>query len=190
MNRIEKRILRRETHSPRTVAASATAVAVALVVTWLSVEGVLQLLGRRPLLLSPRSQLVALASAPDAGATFLLATAVLSGLVGLWLVLLAGLPGRRPRRVLAGDRVAIVADDDMLASALARRAARTAEVSPDAVTVSLGRRSGVVRIVPVSGRRVDRDGVRDAVTEEFAQAGAGRAIRLGVLVDPNGKVGS
>ena len=190
MNRIERRIVRRETHSPRTVAASATAIAVALVVTWLAVEGVLQLLGRRPLLLSPRSQLVALASAPDAGATFLLAIAVVSGLVGLWLVLLAVLPGRRPRRVLAGDRVALVADDDMLASALARRAARTAEVSPDAVTVSLGRRSGVVRIVPVSGRRVDRDGVRDAVTDEFAQAGAGRAIRLGVLVDPNGKVGS
>lgn len=190
MSRVDTRIVRRETHSPRSTAAVVVAIALVVVVAWLAAEGVLSLLGLRPLLASPRAALTAVADAPEAGVPVLILTAVAAGVVGLWLFALAILPGRRPRRRLAAEKVAVVADDEMLASALARRAARTAEVAPDAVTVSLGRRSGVVRIVPVTGRRVPRDDVARAVTDEFDNAGSGAPLRLRVLISPTGKVGS
>ncbi|WP_025159416.1 DUF6286 domain-containing protein [Leifsonia aquatica] len=190
MSRVDARIVRRETHSPRSAAAVAVAIALIVVVAWLAAEGVLSLLGARPLLLAPRTALTAVAAAPQAGHVVLIATAVVAGLAGLWLLALAVLPGRRPRRRLEAEHLAVVADDEMLASALARRAARTAGVAPDAATVSLARRRGVVRIVPVSGMRIDRDEVRHAVAEEFDETRSGTRPRLSVLVSPTGKVGS
>lgn len=190
MSRVESRIVRRETHSPRTVAAASVAIVLVVALAWLAVEGILHLLGMRPLLLSPRAQLTALAAAPSAGTPLLVAVAAIAGVVGVVLVALAVLPGRRPRRVLLGERAVVVADDEMLASALARRASRAAAVSPDAVTVSLGRRTGVVRIAPVSGMRVNRDEVRNAVADEFDRAHSTGPMRFSILVSPTGKVGS
>lgn len=184
------RIVRRETHSPRSTAAVIVALCVALVIAWVATEGVLLLLGVHPLLLSPRGMLTSVAGAPDAPAASLIAVAVVAGLVGVLLLVVALLPGRRARRPLDAEHAIVVADDTMLASALARTAARTAAVSADAVSVSLGRRTATVRVVPVTGTRVDRDAVRAAVSEEFAQAGPARPVRVAVLVSAAGKVGS
>jgi len=190
MNRLEARIVRRETHSPRATAAVVVALLLIVATVYLATESVLQLLGLRPLLVAPRTIAEAVPATPSAGAPVLIVVALASGLVGLWLVALAILPGRRPRRRLEAATVAVVADDEMLASGLARRAARTAGVSPDAVNVSLGRRSAVVRLVPVSGMRIDRDEVRRAVGEEFAESGAGRPPKVSVLIAATGRVGS
>lgn len=184
------RIVRRETHSPRSTAAVIVALCVALVVAWVATESVLSLLGLRPLLLAPRGMLSAVAGFPGASQAPLIAVAVVAGLVGVLLLAVALLPGRRARRPLEAEHAIVVADDTMLASALARAAARTAAVSPDAVSVALGRRSATVRIVPVSGTRVDRDAVREAVSAEFAQAAPARPARVSVLVSAAGKVGS
>lgn len=190
MTPIERRILRRETHSPRSAAAVVTAIALMIVVAWLMIEGVLSLLGVRALLVSPRDLVSAFVTAPTAGTALLITVAVLSAAVGIVLLAFAMLPGRRPRRRLAAERALVVADDEMLASALARRAARTAGVAPDSVTVAVGRRRGVVRIVPVSGMRIDRDDVRQSVVDEAQSAGAEGLDRIDVLVAPAGKVGS
>ncbi|WP_025156943.1 DUF6286 domain-containing protein [Leifsonia aquatica] len=190
MNRIAARVVRRETHSPRSTAAVIVAILLITATLLVAVESVLHLLGLRPLLVAPRTIAESVLAAPSAGAPALIAAALTSGLVGLWLVALAILPGRRPRRHLQADHVAVVADDEMLASGLARQAARTAAVPPDAVSVSVGRRTATVRITPVSGSRIDRDEVRQAVTEEFAQAGTGHPLRVSVLIAPTGKVGS
>ncbi|WP_158861900.1 DUF6286 domain-containing protein [Leifsonia sp. AG29] len=190
MTRTGARIVRRETHSPRSAAAVAVAAVLLAVVVWLAVEGVLALLGLRPALLAPRALLTAIAEAPGWPAPALIATASAASLIAVVLVALAVFPGRRARRPLASERALVVADDDMLASALARRAAKTAAVAPDAVSASLGRRACTVRIVPVSGRRVDRDAVRRAVAEEFERSGATERVRVSVLVSTKGKVGS
>ncbi|MFF2050563.1 DUF6286 domain-containing protein [Leifsonia sp. NPDC058194] len=184
------RIVRRETHSPRSTAAVIVALCLAVVIAWVATEGVLSLLGLPALLLSPRGMLTSVAGAPDASAASVIAVAVAAGLVGVVLLAIALLPGRRARRPLHAEHAIVVADDTMLASALARTAARTAAVSADAVSVSLGRRTATVRIVPVSGTRVDRDAVRGAVTEEFTRAAPTRPARVSVLVSPAGKVGS
>ena len=48
MNRIEARVVRRETHSPRSTAAVVVALLVLLAIAYVAVESVLQLLGLRP----------------------------------------------------------------------------------------------------------------------------------------------
>jgi hypothetical protein len=187
---VDARIVRRETHSPRSTAAVITAVVLVLVIAWVATESVLFLLGLRPLLVSPRTMLTAVTALPDAPVALQLGIAALAALIGVLLVCLAILPGRRARRRLAADNAIVVADDDMVASALARVAARTAGVAADAVSVSLGRRAATVRIVPVSGSRVDREAVRSAVVDAFGLAGPAHPIRVAVLVSPEGRVGS
>ncbi|MBO1740622.1 hypothetical protein [Leifsonia sp. TF02-11] len=185
-------IERREAHSPRSSAAIAVALVLFATVVWLGTEAVLSLLGLRPILIAPRSLATLMASASGAPAWLLVAVSVVAAIVGVTLLALAVLPGRRPRRPLRAEHAAVIADDAMMASALARRAAVAAAVAPDAVTVSLGRRSCTVRIVPVSGRRVDREAVRRAVADEFERAGAAGAgsLRLQVAVETTGRVGS
>lgn len=190
MSRVEARIARRETHSPRSTAAVAAAIVLIAAVVWLALESALSLLHARPLLAAPRAMLTTVARAPEAGAPVLILTAVVTGAAGIWLLALAVLPGRRPRRRVDAERVTIVADDEMVASALARRAARTASVGPDAVTVSLGRRDGVVRVVPVSGLPVRREEVGRAVAEEYDAIRCGAPLHWNVIVSPTGKVGS
>lgn len=190
MNSVEGRIVRRETHSPRSAPAIVVGVLLIAAIAWIGTEGVLSLLGMRPLALAPRALAAGIAAAPRSGVATLVPVAVVAGVAGLVLLAAAILPGRRGRRPLAAERLAAVADDEVLASALARRAARAAGVSPDAVTVSLGRRSGAVRIVPVSGRPVERDEVLRAVQDEFALAGSTQPARIAVHVSPHGKVGS
>lgn len=140
MNRTANPVVRRETHSPRSTAAVVVAILLIAATLLVVAESVLQLLGRRPLLVAPRTIAEAVLATPSAGTPVLIAAALASGLAGIWLVALAILPGRRPRRRHHAEHVAVVADDEMLASGLARRAARTAGVSPDAVSVSVGRR--------------------------------------------------
>lgn len=190
MSSLDTRIVRRETHSPRSTAAVTVAVLLAVVVAWVAAEAVLALLGQSPLVLAPREMLTALGALPGDAPGALIAVAAVAALLGVALLALALLPGRRPRRPLHAKHAIVVADDVMLASALARTAARTAAVSADAVSVSLAPRSATVRITPVTGTRVDREAVRGAVAEEFAQAGPARSARVAVLVTPTGKVGS
>ena len=190
MNGVETRVVRRETHSPRSTSAIVVATVLGLLIVLLATEGILQLLGMRPLVAAPRGTLLAVLTFPDAPAALRVGVAVVAAVIGLILLGLAVFPGRRARRALTANRVAVVADDGMLASALARAAARTARVDPDAVRVSLGRRSAAVQIVPVSGDRVDRAAVRRAVEEEFAAAGAEKAVRVSVTVAQAGRVGS
>lgn len=186
----DARIVRRETHSPRSTAAVVTAAVLLLMIAWVATEAVLSLLELPPLLVSPRSMLTAVTALPDAPVALQLGIAALAALIGVVLLCLAALPGRRARRRLAAANAIVVADDDMVASALARVAARTAGVAADAVSVSLGRRAATVRIVPVSGSRVDREAVRSAVVDAFGLAGPDRPIRVAVLVSTEGRVGS
>lgn len=186
----DARIVRRETHSPRSTAAVVTAAVLLLMIAWVATEAVLSLLELPPLLVSPRSMLTAVTALPDAPVALQLGIAALAALIGVVLICLAALPGRRARRRLAAANAIVVADDDMVASALARVAARTAGVAVDAVSVSLGRRAATVRIVPVSGSRVDREAVRSAVVDAFGLAGPDRPIRVAVLVSTEGRVGS
>ena len=190
MSTVDKRIIRRETHSPRSVAAITVASAMIVVIAWLAVEGVVSLLGNAPLLATPRQILTVIATAPTASAGALGVTAVLCLLVGLVLLMLAVFPGRRSRRRASSRTAIIVVNDELLASAVARKVARAAGVSPDAVVVSLGRRSGTIRIRPVSGISIDRDEIQKVAQAEFELAETGARLHFTVTVTNQGVVGS
>ncbi|MET4098802.1 threonine dehydrogenase-like Zn-dependent dehydrogenase [Agrococcus sp. UYP10] len=88
-----------------------------------------------------------------------------AGLVGLAMLILALAPGRRSRRALQREGVAIVADDAVLASAISRAAALASRAPVDRTRTTLGRTSAEVALRPPSGFATDT-----AAADEAARA--------------------
>ncbi|PPF92656.1 hypothetical protein C5C19_19080, partial [Pseudoclavibacter sp. RFBH5] len=88
------------------------------------------------------------------------------------------------------SRTATVADNAVIASALARHAARAGHVSPDNVTVSVSHRRADVRLVPASGVPVDAASIEAAVTRQLEQYELTPRVTAKVRVAENGKVGA
>ena len=63
-------------------------------------------------------------------------------MVGLFFFLNAVLPGRRARHLLRDRRAAVVVDDEVIASALARRARLAANVTQEQVMVIVSQKPG------------------------------------------------
>lgn len=186
----DRRVLRREMHSSRSALAIVVALVIIALCLLVATEIVLQLLGRAPLSFSP-TEAARTAAAP---ATDLRGIMVPLGigvaLVGLLLLLAAVLPGRRTRHSLSTDRVAVVIDDEVIASALARSTAVAAGVAPDAVHVTVGRRTAQVRLTPTSGIGVDEARVTAAATTTLTHLGPQPSIRPRLVIDPRARVGS
>lgn len=185
-----RRIRRRETHSPRSVAAITLAVVLILTFAWLAVEIVLRMLNLPPLLVAPRSMAAALVEITSLPDSVLIGAGLVIALIGAVLVGLALTPGRRARHAIMSERTVTIVDDEVLASALARRAASAAGIGTDRVHVTVSHRHADIRLTPTSGYSIDRTAVREAVTEEldsYELEPALRAPRLSVTA--RGKVG-
>lgn len=185
------RMMRRETHSPRSLVAIVVAIALILVFAWLATEIVLELIGRPPLLGSPAEILHGTAALTSAPISWVVTGGAVLAAIGIVLVVLGLTPGRRSRHVLASARSVIVVDDEVIASGLARRAASAARISPDNVRVTLARRTVDVRLTPTSGVLVDRSAVLDAVAGELDSYDLEPALRPPRLqVESRGQVGA
>lgn len=188
---VYRRVVRRETHSPRSGLATTVAVILVLLLGWLGTESVLALVGAAPLLADPRSLVAAAAGLPDSVAPpVLVAAGAVVALLGLVLVIAALAPGRRARHATATGRTAFVADDRAIASSLARTASRTARVDPDQVSVTIGRRRATVHVRPTSGFPVDADEIRSAVDAALGTYELTPSIRAAVVVAREGTVGA
>jgi hypothetical protein len=187
---VYRRILRRETHSPRSVLAIAIAVVAFVVLAWVGVEVVLAILNRGPLLAAPFDMFSAVVALDQAPAGIVVPAGIGAVVVGVILIGMACTPGRRARHVLPTERVATVVDNEVIASALARRAARAANVDPDNAVVSVSHRRAVVDVVPTSGLPVDRDAVHATVVDELSSYGVRPAVTARIRVAQSGKVGS
>jgi hypothetical protein len=86
---------------------------------------------------------------------------------GLFFFLSAILPGRRAKHLLDMPRVAVVVDDEVIASSLARRARLAANVTPEQVMVVVSQRQAIVNVRPTSGVPVSENAVREAVEDEL-----------------------
>ncbi|MEJ6489166.1 DNA/RNA endonuclease G [Leucobacter sp. USCH14] len=167
-NSVLNRGVRRETHSPRTVAAVAVLVVLAAAAVFVGIEIVRWLTGLGPLLVTPGDGLNALAQLPDAepqGAV--VAGGAIAALLGLVLVWLAIGPGRRPRHALSGHPIAVVCDNGVLASAIAEQLRRSLDLAPGAVVVGVGSRSIDVTVRPAPGQNIEKDRVRALAAEEI-----------------------
>ena len=186
-----QRILRRESHSPRSGLAIVLAVILILVFLWIGTEGVLALVSQQALLVAPTDALAAVTALPEAAdPTALIGAGVVIALIGLVLSLFAVLPGHRARHTGEVTRTAAVVDNTVIASALARTASVAANVDRDQVTVTIGHRTADVTVRPTSGFPVDKDAVAEAVGHQITIFRLTPALRSSVTIENRGVVGA
>jgi hypothetical protein len=184
------RISRRELHSPRSVAAIAVAIVVIVLCALLGTEVVLLLLEQPALFATPAELAAGVASASTVPASMLAAIAVGCALLALVLLVVAVTPGRRARHLIDSERTVTVVDDEVIASALAGRAARVGGIDPDSTRVTISRRLATVHLVPTSGRSVQGDSVQQAVRDQLDGLHLRPKLQTRVVVAPGGKVGA
>jgi len=179
-----RRVVRRETHSPRTVAMFVAVILLILALAYIGLEIVLSLLAQPALLLGPAAAagwLVGLPTAQPAG--LVIAGSVVLAIIGLIFIWLAVTPGRLSRHTIdAGDR-AVVVDNGVIASALAQHLAEETGLARDDVTVGVGHRSVDVTVRPGVGIPVDKAAVQSAAEAEIETYRLTRSVRTRVRID-------
>src|SRR5690606_24057412 len=130
-----RRVVRRETHSPRTVAMFVAVILLILALAYIGLEIVLSLLAQPALLLGPAAAagwLVGLPGALPPG--IIIAGGIVLALVGLVLIVLAVTPGRLSKHSLEAGSRAVVVDNGVIASALAQHLSDEVGISRDDIT--------------------------------------------------------
>lgn len=184
-----RRILRRETHVSRS-GAVVVAMLIALVLAASAIiAAVLVLLDQDILGVDPRHLADAAFAAPDGlDTTVVVGIGAAVAVIGLVLLLQGILPRRRPRHTMSSARLAVVVDDEVLASAAARAARSATRLGPDAVVGTVGSRTVEVVLRPAAGVDVPAVAATEAVEREFAAIDALPAVAARVRVQPTGRV--
>lgn len=180
-------INRRETRSPRSTLAITLASFVALACLYTVVEVILQVSQQRPLIMTVGSAVQRVPELMSAPAAVIVGAII--AVLGLLVIITAVSPGRRARHCLEHPR-SVVVDNAVIASALARHAARAGNVGADNVRVSVSHREAEVRITPTSGSSVDHVAVAQAVQDQVLLYRLLPPVQPRVLVELAGRVGS
>ena len=189
-----RRVVYRETHSTRAAVAIAAAVLVTVFAAYGLLEAAVHAIGQPAWLIEPQVAAQRIVALP-AGITPLLLGAIgaVVAMVGLVFLLNGILPGRRARHLLsshAAGRPAVVVDDEVIASSLARRARLAANVTPEQVMVVVSQRQVLVNVRPTSGVPVDEGTVLAAIQDELDQMALDPSPAARVNVAPSGVVGA
>ncbi|NRD26257.1 hypothetical protein [Frigoribacterium sp. VKM Ac-2836] len=187
-----RRILRREQHSSRSGSAVVVLVLLTLVVGYVGVEAVYASLGRRALLFSPVDVLATLTSSVDGGGTsgLVLGAGVGAVVVGLVLIALAVTAGRRGRHTIDDDRLAVVVDDRVIASSLARVARTSGRLSDQQVSAWVSRHRAQIDLIPASGLAVDERAVETSARAELESIAYRPALAARVRTADRGRPGA
>ncbi|KJQ55117.1 hypothetical protein [Microbacterium sp. SA39] len=179
-----RRVLRRETHASRTIAAVAVASAVLVILLALVVGGVGWLIDPvfRENTANAGAGIAEFAGQPAAA----VGTGVALVLLALLILALAVTPGRQARRARTTDRAALLVDDGVIADSIAERVAGRTGVARRQVSVTVGRRITSVRITPTSGLPVDRAAAEAAVADTVS--GIGFATTPRVIITAEGVI--
>jgi len=214
----KQRVLYRETHSSRAVVAGLAAVLVVVLCAYGLLESAVHAIGQPAWLIEPQTAAERLVALPAGVPPLLLgALGAVLAMIGLFFLLNAVLPGRRARHVLNGERVradprsvpeadggalsrggtadgwdspAVVVDDEVIASALARRARLAANVTPEQVMVVVSRRQVVVNVRPTSGVPLEEAAVLAAVEDELGEMALVPAPEVRVNLSSTGVIGA
>lgn len=166
-----RRVVYRETHSTRAAVATVAAVLVMGLAGYGLLEAAVHAIGQPAWLIEPQLAAERIIALPAGIPPLLLgASGAVVAMVGLFFLLNAILPGRRARHVLngTGSSSAVVVDDEVIASALARSARLVANVTPEQVMVVVSRRQIIVNVRPTSGVPVAEAAVLAAVQDELS----------------------
>ena len=190
MSAYMQQILRRETHSARSLLAVFTAVIITIAAIYCLLETLLAGLGQPAWLTDPMSFVRWLAGLPGRYPPILLTAAgVLLALLGVVFLANGLLPGRRARHTIAHPRVAVVVADEVIASALARIARMAAGVTREQVTVTVSARHVLVSIRPTSGIPLSETHVQAAVESELADMDLNPSPTVTVKLADSGVIG-
>lgn len=178
-----RRVVRRETHSPRTVAMFVAVILLILALAYIGLEIVLSLAAQPALLLGPASAAGWLVGLPTFPAGLVIAGGVVLALIGAVFIVLAVTPGRLSKHTLeAGDR-AVVVDNGVIASALAQHLSDETGIARDDITVGVGHRSVDVTVRPGAGIPLEKSDVQSAAEAELASYRLTRSIRTRVRIE-------
>ncbi|WP_066522376.1 hypothetical protein [Curtobacterium ammoniigenes] len=187
---VERRVLRREGSVSRSGAAAVVAVIALLVALGVLAAGVAGLLGERIGVFDPRAAAAAVPVLPQQTMPWVLAViGVAAMVVGVFVLALGVLPKRRPRHVARAERLAVIIDDEVIASALARAARSRTRLGPEASVASVGRSTADVVLRPPAGLDVPAVAATGAVEDELTSIGAEPPITARLRVLPTGRVG-
>ena len=168
-----KRVVRRQTHSPRTVWTVVVLVLLIVGAAYVGTELILWIAGAAPLLVAPTVAVEWVLALPRAEPeAAVIAAGVVIMLVGLLLAWLALAPGRRAKHALAvgseSTGRAVVVDNGVIASALAEELRRELDVSAGGVTVGIGHRVADVTVRPEPGQHIERADLRSRAERALA----------------------
>jgi len=186
-----ERVLARETSSSRASAAVIAAILVIGLCGYALLETAVRAVGQPPWLIDPQTAADRITALPAGVAPLLLGvTGAVVFAAGLFFFLNAVLPGRRARHVLADPRAAVVVDDEVIASALARRARLAANVTQEQVMVVVSRRQVLVNVRPTSGVPLREADVRAAVEAELRAMAPSPMPEVRVNLAASGVIGA
>lgn len=177
-------VVRRETHSPRTVAMLIVVVLLLLALAYAAVEIILDLTGAQPLLVSPGEALNAVVAAPTAlmPVAFIVGGVVLA-ILGLIVLVIALKPGRLSRHEMEWGERAVVVDNGVVASALAQHLSNESGIARDDIVVGVAHRAVDVTVRPPIGIPIDEAQLRRIVDEEVAAYKLTPAVRTHLRVE-------
>lgn len=186
---VYRRVLRRETRGARSGSVVVAMLLVLLLAAAAVFAAALVLLDQNVLGVNPRAVVDIAAAAPSG-----LVPAVVVGvgavvaLIGLVFLLHGVLPDRRPRHTMSSTRLAVVVDDEVLASAAARAARSVTRLGADAAVGTVGRRTVDVVLRPAAGVDVPAVAATDAVAAEIAAVDPSPSLTPHIRVQPTGRV--
>lgn len=182
-----RRIVRRETHSPRTAALIIAVVLVILLLAYCGTEIVLDLLGRPALLVAPADAGTWLVKLPTLHPTSAIVTGgIILAVIGLALIVLSVTPGRRAKHEMLWNDRAVVVDNGVIAAAVAYRICTETGLSRDQVTVSVTHRTAEATLRPGGGIAFDASPVRTIMNDEIAGYRLSPKVATRVRVDARG----
>lgn len=179
-----RRVIRRETHSPRTVAMFVAVILLILALAYIGLEIVLSLAAQPALLIGPAAAggwLIGLPTAQPAG--LVIAGSVVLALIGVIFIVLAITPGRLSKHVLDGGGRAVVVDNGVIASALAQHLAEETGLARDSITVGVGHRTVDVTVRPGIGIPLDKTDVAAAAEAELQTYRLAHRVRTRVRIE-------
>jgi hypothetical protein len=191
-----RRVVYRETHSSRAAVAIVAAVLVMVLAGYGLLEAAVHAIGQPAWLIEPQVAAERIVALPAGISPLLLgAIGAVLAMLGLLFLLNGLLPGRRARHVLSGagqaaGRSAVVVDDEVIASSLARRARLAANVTPEQVMVVVSQRQVQVNVRPTSGVPVDDGTVLAAIQDELDRMALEPSPAPRVNVTQSGVIGA
>ena len=186
-----RRVLHRETHSSRAVAAVIAGALVIALCLYALLEFAVRAIGQPPWLIDPQTAADRITALPSGVPPLLLGAAgAVTAAAGLFFFLSAVLPGRRARHLLDNRRIAVVVDDEVIAAALARSARLAANVTPEQVMVVVSQRLVTVNVRPTSGVPVSENSILQAVEDELQAMGPSPMPQVTVNLSTSGVVGA